>query len=79
LKKVQRKHALQILGSIEDNTKSFKLILNVLMFKIFEDEFKARRIDTNQFYELDYGTHKPKEGFYTKLLLISIYLLGCYL
>ena len=67
LEKVQRKHALQILGSLEDNTKSFKLILNVLMFKIFEDEFRARRIDTNPFYELDYGTHKPKEGFDTRL------------
>ncbi|MBT5934123.1 hypothetical protein [Sulfurimonas sp.] len=67
LEKVQRKHALQILGSLEDNTKSFKLILNVLMFKIFENEFRARRIDTNPFYELDYGTHKPKEGFDTRL------------
>ncbi len=63
LDKVKREHALKILGNLEGNTKSFKLTLNVLMFKIFEKEFRDGNIKSNPFYELDYGSHKPKASF----------------
>ena len=66
LEKVRREHTLKIIGSLDGNTKSFKLLLNVLMFQIFEDEFRAGKISTNPFYQLDYGTHKPKEDFDTR-------------
>jgi integrase len=67
LDKVQRKHALTILNSLDGNTKSFKLLLNVIMFKTFEDAFRAGKINTNPFFELDYGKHKPKESFDIRL------------
>lgn len=63
---VRREHAEKILASLDGNTKSFKLMLNVLMFKIFETEFRAGRIKSNPFYELDYGSHKPKDDFDTR-------------
>jgi hypothetical protein len=66
LDKVQEKHATIILDSLEGNTKSFKLLLNVLLLKIFEKEFRAGRIQSNPFYDLDYGKHKPKEDFDTR-------------
>jgi len=66
LDKVQKKHVTIILESLEGNTKSYKLLLNVLMLKIFEDEFRAGRIASNPFYDLDYGKHKSKESFDTR-------------
>ena len=66
LDKVQKKHATIILDSLEGKTKSFKLLLNVLLLKIFEKEFREGRIQSNPFYDLDYGKHKPKEDFDTR-------------
>jgi integrase len=63
LDKVTRAHTEKILESLGNNTKSFKLTLNVLMFKIFEDKFRSGKIKSNPFYQLDYGSHEPKASF----------------
>ena len=67
LDKVNDNHVKKILESIDDLSKTRKLSLNVLMFKIFEDEFRKGNIRSNPFYNLDYGTHNPKASFDIRL------------
>ncbi len=64
---VRREHVNKILISIEGKSKSYKLNLHVLMFSIFEKEFRAGNIKNNPFYEIDYGNHKPKAPFDIRL------------
>ena len=67
LSKVRREHAEKILESLDGNSKSFKLYLNVLMLDMFEKEFRAGKIKSNPFYELDYGKHTKKPAFDIRL------------
>jgi len=67
LDKVNDNHVKKILESIDGLSKTRKLSLNVLMFKIFEDEFRKGNIRSNPFYNLDYGTHNSKASFDIRL------------
>jgi len=67
LDKVKDTHVNKILKSLEGSSKTHKLNLNVLMFKIFETEFRNGNISINPFYDLDYGNHKKKATFDTRL------------
>jgi integrase len=55
------------LESLDGLSKTRKLSLNVLMFKLFEDEFRKGNIRSNPFYNLDYGTHNSKASFDIRL------------
>ena len=67
LTKVKREHVEKILESLDGNSKSSKLQLNVLMLNMFEKEFRAGNIKSNPFYELDYGRHTKKASFDIRL------------
>ncbi|EDZ61818.1 protein containing phage integrase catalytic core domain [Sulfurimonas gotlandica GD1] len=67
MENVKDSHIKKILNSLEGNTKSYKLTVNVLMLKIFENAFRKGAIKTNPFYDLDYGTHEPKAEFDIRL------------
>ena len=67
LDKVKDIHIKKIFESLEGSSKTHKLNLNVLMFKIFETEFRKGNISTNPFYGLDYGHHRKKANFDTRL------------
>ena len=69
LDKVKDTHINKIFQSLEGSSKTHKLNLNVLMFKIFETEFRNGNISMNPFYGLEdrYGNHKKKANFDTRL------------
>lgn len=67
LGKVTDRHVEKIMDPLENYKKEYKLNVQILMFKIFETEFRKGNIRHNPFYKLDYGTHKRKASFDTRL------------
>ena len=67
LDKVNDKHVEKIMKSLEGYRKEYKQNVQILMFRIFEKEFRKGNIKHNPFYDLDYGLHKDKEDFDIRL------------
>ncbi len=67
LDKVNDEHVKKIMKSLEGYRKEYKQNLQILMYRIFEKEFRKGNIRHNPFYDLDYGTHRPKSDFDTRL------------
>lgn len=67
LDKVTDDHVETIMEQIEGYRKEYQKNLQILMFKIFEKEFRKKRIDHNPFYDLDYGEHREKPNFDIRL------------
>jgi len=67
MENVKESDVQKILDSIEGHSKSHKLNLRVLMFQLFEKQFRDGKISTNPFYKLDYGENSGKPDFDTRL------------
>jgi len=67
LDKVNDEHIKKIMKSLEGYRKEYKQNLQILMYRIFEKEFRKGRINHNPFYDLDYGKHTTKSDFDTRL------------
>ncbi len=65
--KVTDKHVDKILKSIDHLSKGRKLFLHILMFHEFENRFRARKIDYNPFFDIDYGQDKTKPSLDIRL------------
>lgn len=59
LGKVTKEHAEKILNNLDGQSKSHKTNLRTLVYKVFEDAFRAGQIKSNPFFGLDYGVEKP--------------------
>ena len=67
LDKVNDEHVKKIMKSLEGFRKEYKQNLQILMYRIFEKEFRKGKISHNPFYDLDYGKHTSKSDFDTRL------------
>jgi len=67
MEKVQDAHVDKIMKSISTYRREYQKNLQILMFKIFEKEFRKGNISHNPFYDLDYGKHWKVPDFDTRL------------
>ena len=67
LKNVKDEEVRKIMKSLEGYKKEYKQNLQILMYRIFEKEFRKGKISHNPFYDLDYGKHTTKSDFDTRL------------
>jgi len=67
LDKVNDRHVDKIMKSLDGFRKEYKQNLQILMYRIFEKEFRKGKISHNPFYDLDYGTHRAKPDFDIRL------------
>ena len=63
LDKVDDRHVKKIMKSLKGYRKEYKQNLQILMYKIFEKEFRKGNIKHNPFYDLNYGKHRKKPSF----------------
>lgn len=67
LGKVSDRHVEIIMKSLEGYRKEYKQNLQILMYSIFEKEFRKGNIKHNPFYDLYYGKHRKKTSFDIRL------------
>ncbi len=67
LDKVDDRHVEKIMKSLKGYRKEYKQNLQILMYSIFEKEFRRGNIKHNPFYDLDYGKHRKKPSFDIRL------------
>ncbi len=67
MEKVGDTHVQKIMKSLDGYAKEYKQNLQILMFRIFEKEFRKGNIPHNPCYDLDYGKHKKVPDFDIRL------------
>ena len=67
LDKVNDEHIKKIQKPLKAYRKEYQQNLQSLMYEIFEKEFRKGNIRHNPFYKLDYGTHRRKANFETRV------------
>ncbi|MBD3829141.1 MAG: tyrosine-type recombinase/integrase [Arcobacter sp.] len=65
--KVKDEDVKKIMKQLDGYKKEYKQNVQILMFRIFEQELRKGNIRYNPFYDIDYGTHSNKPDFDIRL------------
>lgn len=67
IEKVKDDDVKKIMKSLDGYKKEYKQNVQILMFRIFENELRKGNIRYNPFYDIEYGTHSNKADFDIRL------------